>query len=173
MLVTADIYDQFSDRVESGITQLKQYGCVQAFHGVIRTVSCVNDNVLIKKVLQQPSEGGVLVVDAGCYLGAAVMGDNIAKLAVAHGWSGVIINGAIRDAAIIKDIHLGVKAIGTNPKKTSKKGEGRVDVQVAFGNVAFGNVAFIPGHYIYSDEDGILVSDKQLKFRNRSLWVLW
>ncbi|MGQ4877513.1 ribonuclease E activity regulator RraA [Billgrantia sp. LNSP4103-1] len=157
MVVTADLYDTHAAHVTSCMLQFQQFGAITSFAGRIRTVRCVNDNMLIKQTLQEDANGEVLVVDAGGYLGAAVMGDNIAKLAHQHGWSGVVINGAIRDAKTIQGIPLGIKALGTNPQKTSKKGEGWVDIPVSFGNVCF-----VPGHYLYSDEDGILVSETAL-----------
>ena len=81
------------------------------------------------------------------------MGDMLAARARDNGWSGVIINGAIRDSAEIAAIDLGVKALGVNPAKSAKKGEGETDVELEFGDICFR-----PGEWVYCDEDGVLIS---------------
>ena len=43
------------------------------------------------------------------------MGDLIAASAVANGWEGVVIHGAVRDVAAIAALDLGVKALGFEP----------------------------------------------------------
>ena len=85
------------------------------------------------------------------------MGDGIASLAVANGWKGIVINGYVRDSAIIKSMTLGVLARGTMPVKSLKDDPGEIDVPVAFAGIRF-----VPGHYIYADEDGLIVSDTKL-----------
>ena len=80
------------------------------------------------------------------------MGDVIAGLAVEHGWSGVLVHGAVRDAVALAGLPLGVKALGTNPRKSRKEAAGEVDVPVGFGGVVFA-----PGDWVFSDEDGVLV----------------
>ncbi len=67
------------------------------------------------------------------------------------------MHGAIRDSVAIDALDFGIKALGTNPRKSSKNGDGLVDVPVNFGGVNF-----VPGHWLYSDEDGILVSPTPL-----------
>jgi regulator of ribonuclease activity A len=127
------------------------------FSGKIRTVKCVDDNVLLRSTLETQSEGQVLVVDASGYLGSALMGDTIAKLGLDNGWSGAVIFGAIRDTGALSAMDFGVKALGSNPKKSKKHGAGSVDVVVSFGNVTF-----VPGHWLYSDEDGIIIATREL-----------
>jgi len=80
------------------------------------------------------------------------MGDMIAESAVANGWAGVVIHGPIRDRAAVAKLPLGVKALGSNPRKSAKDSVGEVDVPVEFGGVTFR-----PGAVLYADEDGILV----------------
>ena len=94
----------------------------------------------------------VLVVDGGGSLESALVGDLIAASAVEHGWAGVIVNGAIRDREAIGQLPLGVKALGSNPRKSAKDGVGEVDVVVEIGGVAFR-----PGAHVWADADGILV----------------
>jgi regulator of ribonuclease activity A len=154
---TADLFDQFEAQVSSCTTQFRQFGGVKNFRGPIATVRCFQDNALVKQVLSKPGEGRVLVVDGAGSLVTALMGDLIAGLAVSNGWSGVVIHGAIRDTEAVAKLELGVKALGSNPKKSAKKGEGELDVPVSFGGVTF-----TPGHWLYSDADGILVSSLPL-----------
>ena len=84
---------------------------------------------------------------------SALMGDLIAEAAVTNGWSGVVINGAVRDTAALGGLDLGVKALGSNPRKSLKDAAGRLDVPVSFGEVTF-----VPGEWLYSDHDGIVVN---------------
>ncbi|MEU0569924.1 ribonuclease E activity regulator RraA [Nonomuraea sp. NPDC005983] len=152
-IVTADLYDERGDELDSCDLQFRQYGGRRAFHGVIATVRCHEDNALLKAALSEPGEGRVLVVDGGGSLHAALMGDMIAGLAVGSGWSGVVINGAVRDVAALRALDLGVKALGSNPRKSIKNGTGERDVPVTFGGVTFS-----PGAELFSDDDGILVT---------------
>jgi regulator of ribonuclease activity A len=154
---TADLYDAFGDHCSSCETQFRQYGARRVVSGKIRTVKCVDDNVLLRGMLESRSDGEVLVVDASGYLGSALMGDTVAKLGLDNGWSGAVINGAVRDADRLSAMAFGVKALGSNPRKSKKHGAGSVDVVVSFGGAAL-----VPGHWLYSDEDGIIVSARKL-----------
>lgn len=149
---TADLYDVHEDALQSVSLQLLNLGGKPRFTGSIRTVRCYRDNGIVKALLNSPGDGNVLVVDGGGSLDSALMGDLIAAAAVQNGWSGVVINGAIRDRVAISTLELGVKALGSNPRKSAKAGEGQVD-----GVVEFGGVIFVPGNTLWSDEDGILV----------------
>ncbi|MDQ0644527.1 ribonuclease E activity regulator RraA [Microbacterium murale] len=149
---TADLYDEFGDELQSLPVQFLSFGRRTAFDGPIRTIRCVEDNALVKTILATPGDGAVLVVDGGGSLQTALMGDMIAESAVANGWAGVVINGAIRDSVAINGLDLGVKALGTNPRKSAKLGAGEVDVDVSFGGVVFH-----VGAHLHSDADGILV----------------
>jgi regulator of ribonuclease activity A len=94
----------------------------------------------------------VLVVDGGGSLHTALMGDLIAGLGVTNGWAGVIIHGAVRDVAALRTLELGIKALGSNPRKSGKTGAGERDVPVSFGGITVR-----PGDRVTSDDDGIVV----------------
>jgi regulator of ribonuclease activity A len=149
---TADLYDEHGAKLGSCDTQFRQFGAVTAFSGPAVTVSCFQDNALLKSVLSEPGQGRVLVVDGGGSVHTALMGDLIAGLAVDNGWSGVIINGAVRDVAALRELPVGIKALGSNPRKSGKTGAGDRDVPVEFGGCRF-----TPGARIVSDEDGVVV----------------
>src|SRR5690349_24533430 len=97
------------------------------FAGRITTVRCFQDNALLKSILSTPGDGGVLVVDGGGSLHTALVDDIIAGLAAENGWAGVIVHGAVRDAATLRTIAVGIKALGTNHSKRTKTGEGKRD----------------------------------------------
>ncbi|PZG16858.1 ribonuclease E activity regulator RraA [Nonomuraea aridisoli] len=152
-IATADLYDERGDQFHSCDLQLRQYGGRRAFAGRVATVRCREDNALLRSVLAEPGEGRVLVVDGGGSLRTALMGDVIAGMAVANGWAGVVINGAVRDVALLRELDLGVKALGSNPRKSAKQGTGERDVPVTFGGALFH-----PGAELFGDDDGVLVT---------------
>lgn len=149
---TADLYDERGDELASVSLQFQSLGGRSHFSGPVRTIRCFQDNGLVKSTLATPGNGNVLVVDGGGSLGTALMGDMIAESAVANGWAGVVINGAIRDREAITGLDLGVKALGSNPKKSAKAGAGEVDVDVLIDGVTIRT-----GAMIWCDPDGILV----------------
>src|SRR6201999_1865574 len=149
---TADLVDSIGPDVRSCDVQFRQFGGRAEFARPISTVRCFEDNALLKTVLSQPGEGGVLVIDGGGSLHSALVGDVIAELARSNGWAGLVINGAVRDAAALRGIDIGIKALGTNPRKSTKTGVGDRDVEITLGGVTF-----TPGEIAYSDDDGIVV----------------
>lgn len=151
-IATADLYDERGDALDSLSLQLLDLGGRVAFDGPIRTIRCHRDNALAKAMLATPGDGAVLVIDGGGSLESALVGDLIAASAVAHGWAGVIVHGAIRDREAIARLPLGVKALGSNPRKSAKEGVGEVDVPVEIAGVVF-----TPGRRVWADADGVLV----------------
>jgi regulator of ribonuclease activity A len=149
---TADLVDDIGPDVASCDVQFRQFGARTQFAGTITTVRCSQDNALLKSVLSTPGDGGVLVVDGGGSLHTALVGDLIAELARANEWAGLIVHGAVRDAAALRDMEIGIKALGTNPRKSEKTGAGERDVTLSFGGVEF-----VPGDIAYSDDDGIVI----------------
>lgn len=155
---TADLCDKFEDRVRSGeigILEplLNAYGGRAAFHGRIATLKLFEDNSLVRRALESPGAGRVLVVDGGGSLRCAMVGDQLAALGVKNGWSGIVVYGCIRDARAIGEMDIGVLALDTHPLKSIKKNTGEADIPVRFGGVTF-----TPGHFLYADEDGVLLS---------------
>lgn len=149
---TADLVDEIGPDVRSCDLQLTQYGGRSRFAGSISTVRCFQDNALLKSVLSEPGRGGVLVIDGDGSLHTALVGDLIAALGRDNGWAGLIVNGAVRDAATLRTLDIGIKALGTNPRKSTKTAAGQRDVPVTFGGVTF-----TPGEIAYADDDGIVV----------------
>lgn len=150
---TADLVDDIGPDVRSCDVQFRQFGARTHFAGPIATVRCFQDNALLKAVLSEPGSGRVLVIDGAGSLHTALVGDVIAELARSNGWAGLIVNGAVRDAATLATLDIGIKALGTNPRKSAKSGAGERDVVVRLGGVDF-----LPGDLAFSDEDGIVVT---------------
>ncbi len=154
---TADLCDAHESEVRVAAPMLRDYGGELDFCGQIATVKVYEDNVLVRRVLETPGRGRVLVVDGGGSLRCALVGDVLAGLAQANGWAGIVVNGCVRDAAELADIPLGIKALATNPLKSKKGGKGEIDVPVTFAGLTF-----TPGEYLYADGDGIVVSTSEL-----------
>ncbi|MCB1754774.1 MAG: ribonuclease E activity regulator RraA [Gammaproteobacteria bacterium] len=156
-LKTADLSDANENDVAIAEPLFADFGGNIMFHGEIHTLKLFEDNSLVRKLTGQAGEGKVLVVDGGGSMRCALLGGNLAAQAAKNGWAGIVIYGCIRDSEEIGAEALGVKALGTHPKKTPKNGVGEEDVVVHFADVTF-----TPGHYLYADEDGLLVSAKKL-----------
>lgn len=155
---TADLYDAHEGKVQVCLPLFQSYGAKKQFHGSIVTIKCHEDNTLVGDTLRSENGvGKVLVIDGGGSLRCALVGDLIAEAAIKNGWEGIIVYGCIRDSAPIHQMNIGIKALNTNPTKTVKRKTGLLNEVVNFANVTFK-----PGAFVYSDEDGILVSDEAL-----------
>jgi regulator of ribonuclease activity A len=154
---TADLCDAHGDAVQVCEPVFHAYGGRIAFAGPVSTVRCFEDNTRIKQAVESPGEGRVLVVDGGGSRRHALLGGNLGVAAVKNGWVGVIIHGCIRDSAELAPLPLGIRALGTMPLRSEKRGEGERDVPVRFAGVTFR-----PGDWVYADEDGVIVSHTPL-----------
>lgn len=155
--ITPDLCDEYPDLVQVVEPMFSNFGGKDNFGGQIVTVKCHEDNSKVKELVGTDGTGKVMVVDGGGSLRHALLGDMLADKAVSNGWEGLIIYGCIRDVDIIMQTDLGVQALATNPLKTDKRDLGDIDVPVKFGGVTF-----IPGEYVYADNNGVIVSPKEL-----------
>jgi regulator of ribonuclease activity A len=155
---TCDLCDEFPDRVRVVEMALGDFGARTQFSGRIVTIKCHEDNSLVRELVAQPGKGNVLVIDGGGSLRRALLGDMLAEKAVTNGWEGIVIHGAVRDVEVMKGMDIGIRALGTTPLKTDKKGIGERDLAVRFGGVDF-----VPGEYLYADENGIITSTTALR----------
>ncbi len=157
---TTDLCDKYPDKVRiAEPIGFKDYGGNKSFSGKIHTVKCLDDNSFVRKALETNGEGKVLVVHGGASQHCALLGDMLAELAIRNKWNGIIVNGCIRDSAAIAKLPVGVKALNTIPLKSQKRDVGSENITVHFAGVDF-----IPGEYVYGDEDGIVVSKEELFF---------
>ena len=154
---TADLCDENSDKVQVVAPGLVNFGGKPRFHGRIVTVKSLNDNSKVREQIWSAGEGRVLVVDNEASMHCAMLGDMMAAKAIENGWGGIVINGCIRDSVDVGGMDLGVKALATNPLRSVKEGRGEVEIELEFLGAVFR-----PGDYLYSDEDGILLSPDAL-----------
>ena len=157
MKSTPDLCDQYPELIQVVEPMFSNYGGRERFGGEIVTVKCFEDNSVVKQLVATEGQGRVMVVDGGGSMRRACLGDMLAEKASANGWSGLIIYGCIRDVDEIMATDIGVQALGTHPMKTAKKGIGETQIQVTFGGVTFN-----PGHYVYADNNGIVVASQPL-----------
>ncbi len=156
-IATADLYDRHAARLQVAEPGLRSFGGVAACSGTIATLKVHEDNVLVRQALEGPGAGRVLVVDGGGSLRCALVGDLLAQFGVDNGWAGIVVNGCIRDSAVIATLPIGVWALATIPAKSVKRGEGQSDLPVRFAAVDF-----VPGHWLCADADGIVVAPEPL-----------
>jgi len=131
-------------------------GCIK-YYGEIVTIKCFEDNSFVKQILGSGGHGKVLVVDGGGSLRCSLLGDLLGAMAAENGWRGVLINGCVRDVEILKTIDLGVSALNCHPLKSNKRNEGQLNIPVNFAGVSF-----LPGQFLYADENGMVVAEKKL-----------
>lgn len=161
-LLTTDLLDNNEALIQQEQLRIlapmfQRYGGKTAFAGQIVTLKLFEDNSLVRAVLGESGTGKVLVIDGGGSMRCALLGDQLAEMAVKNGWEGVVVYGCIRDSAAINALPLGVRALNTHPLKTVKKNIGERDV-----NVTFGGVTLKPGEWLYADDDGVIVSTTPL-----------
>lgn len=129
MFATADLCDRHEGKISIAAPLFRAYGANLAYRGRIRTVKVYEDNVLVKQELSVAGNGAVLVIDGGGSLRCALVGDQLAARAVANGWSGIVVNGCIRDSRAISEIAIGIRALAVHPSRSPKKGAGEVGMR--------------------------------------------
>lgn len=154
---TADLCDDFSDKLQIVTPMFQSFGVNKRFSGIIQTVKIFEDNVLVREMLSEKANGDILVVDGGGSLRCALLGDMLAEMGYKNGWSGVVVYGCIRDSVDINNMPIGVRALQSHPLKSIKKGWGDKNISVTFAGSTFN-----PGEYLYADEDGIILSKNAL-----------
>ena len=153
---TPDLSDENPD-AQALAPILQNLGGKKVFWGKIETLKCPDDNSYVKELLNSDGDGKVLVVDADGISTVALLGDMIAEAGVRNNWSGIVINGYVRDIDILSKLDIGVQAIGTMPVRSEKKNQGQVGVDISFGGLTFSS-----GDYVYADNNGLLLSKLEL-----------
>jgi regulator of ribonuclease activity A len=153
MTSTSDLCDRYGDRVHVAEPLFRDFGGRAAFAGRIETVRVLEDNALVRRILEGEGQGRVLVVDGQGSRRCALIGGRLAALASANGWSGMVVNGCVRDVAEIAAASLGVKALAACPRPPAKTGAGEQGVPVTFAGITF-----TPGHHVWGDQDGLVVA---------------
>ena len=133
------------------------FGGGESFAGPISTVKCFEDNSSVKAAVETAGYGRVLVVDGGGSVRRALVGGNLAASAAQNGWAGIVVFGAVRDIAELRETPIGIRALALMPLPTEKRGEGQSDVMVQISGVWVR-----PGDWLYADADGIVISGHKL-----------
>jgi regulator of ribonuclease activity A len=157
LFTTADLCDQYGEAVRVTEPVFLDFGLRKTFSGPVTTVVTPGDNSLVAAALEETGAGRVLVVDGAGTVDCALLGDRLAFLAYQHNWSGLIVHGQVRDSGELQTIDIGIKALGTYPRRGIKSGLGERDMPVAFAGVLFR-----PGDWVYADQDGVIVADAKL-----------
>ena len=154
---TADFCDNYPEKVSVLGPGYSNYGGAAMCQGRIATIWLDGNNSdLITLLRDEKGEGRVVVVDADqAYY--AIVGENLMKFAHQNGYTGIIVNGYIRDTVQIKDIPVALYALGTCSRKVIPVSKGKRDIPLSFGGVDFK-----PGEYIYTDTDGVIVTPEPL-----------
>ena len=84
----------------------------------------------------------------------ALVGDVLAGQAQRNGWAGIVVFGCVRDKAALGGLALGVMALGVIPRKSVRRGEGRVDIPIRLADAGCR-----PGDAVYCDDDGVVFLD--------------
>lgn len=149
---TCDLYDQFLETARTLDPGFSDFGGRKRFHGRVATIKCFEDNSRIKECVATAGRGKVLVVDGGGSMRCAVLGDLVAGEALKNGWEGVVVFGCVRDSAALAELDIGVKALGLNPRKSVRRGEGSTDLTLNFAGIHIH-----PGDMLVADEDGMII----------------
>ncbi len=157
MILTSDLCDRYGDRVHVAEPLFRDFGGHAAFAGRIETVRVLEDNAIVRRILEGEGRGRVLVVDGQGSRRCALIGGRLAALAAANGWAGLVVNGCVRDVVEIAAAPVGVKALAACPKPPGKTGAGDQGVPVAFAGVTF-----TPGDHVWGDQDGLVVAPATL-----------
>ena len=158
---TADLCDDHEGKISVAEPLFADFGGNICFSGKIFTIKCFEDNSLVRESLSENGKGRVLVVDGGGSLRCALLGDQLAELALNNGWVGILVNGCIRDSAQIAEMKIGVMALATHPRKSIKLGHGQTQVPVSFAGVTFS-----PDQYVYCDTDGLVLANESLVLKD-------
>jgi regulator of RNase E activity RraA len=109
------------------------------------------DNLFVHKAIDLASPGDIIVVDAGGRLDNAIVGEMMLTHAETRKLGGVVIYGAIRDAAHVGNHNFPVFACGVCLRGPFQSGPGHVNVPIAIDGMVIE-----PGDLIIGDEDGVI-----------------
>jgi len=154
---TADICDEHSDKVAVLGPGYSNYGGADKCQGEVVTIKLDrNISDLIPLLRDVDGTGKVVVVDVDqSYY--AVVGENMMKFARQSNYAGIIVNGYVRDIALIRDIPVALFALGTCSRKYIPATSGKQGVPLVFGGVEFNS-----GDYLYADTDGVIVTAEKI-----------
>jgi len=151
-LPTAAISDNMHRNIgTSGLHPYHRAGRQSMAGTAVTARSRGGDNLTYLRALEFCRPGDVLVVDAQGDLSNAVVGGILSFYAARIGLSGIVIDGAIRDVAEIRERDFPVYARGVTHRGPYKDGPGEINVPICVGGMVVN-----PGDIVVGDQDGLL-----------------
>ncbi|HEX6356403.1 RraA family protein [Actinophytocola sp.] len=136
--------------VDGGIAPV--WAGARAVGTALPVLTVAGDNKAVIAALDHIRPGDILVINAFGYDGRAIVGDNLAQRFALFGAAGAVIDGYVRDAAIIESLGVPIFARGRTPAGPFKNGPGTIGEPVAIGGVVVN-----PGDIVAADDDGVIV----------------
>jgi regulator of RNase E activity RraA len=150
-LPVANVSDSMA-RMTAGGSRLRPMHAGGTLAGPALTVkSPPGDNLMLHKALGMAEPGDVVVVDAGGDTTNAIMGELMLAYAAKRGLGGIVIYGAIRDAAYMRVQNFPVFATGITHRGPYKDGPGEINVPIGIEGMVIH-----PGDLVLGDEDGVV-----------------
>jgi RraA family protein len=110
------------------------------------------DNLIVHKALDMLEPGDTLVVDAGGDTTNAIFGEIMTRIAIKNGATGLVVDGAIRDAATFAEAGFPCFARGATHRGPYKDGPGEINVPITVGGAIVR-----PGDVVFGDSDGVVI----------------
>jgi len=121
--------------------------------GQARTVTCmVGDNSALHTAIGMTAPGQILVVDAGGFEDTAIWGGIMTRAAMKQGVGGLVVDGAVRDVAEIREFGFSTFSRAIVPAGPHKGFGGIID-----GPIACAGCPVRSGDIIIGDDDGVCV----------------
>ncbi len=150
-LPVANISDSMS-RMTAGGASLRPLHRGGVMAGPALTVKTrPGDNLMIHKALDLAVPGDVIVVDGGGDLTNSLIGELMIAHARTRGIAGIVLHGAVRDSAWIRENDLPIFAAGISHRGPYKDGPGEINVPIAIEGMVIE-----PGDLVVGDDDGVL-----------------
>jgi regulator of RNase E activity RraA len=136
--------------VDGGISPV--WRGAKAVGTALPVLTVAGDNKAVIAALDHIRPGDILVINASGHDGRAIIGDNLAQRFDVFGAVGAVVDGYVRDGAIIEKLGVPVFARGLTPAGPFKNGPGAIGEPVALGGVVVN-----PGDIVVADDDGVIV----------------
>ncbi|MEU5344706.1 MULTISPECIES: RraA family protein [unclassified Streptomyces] len=136
--------------VDGGISPV--WSGAKAVGTALPVLTVAGDNKAVIAALDHIRPGDILVINAFGYEGRAIIGDNLAQRFDVFGAVGAVVDGYVRDGAIVEKLGVPVFARGLTPAGPFKNGPGTIGEPVALGGVVVN-----PGDIVVADGDGVIV----------------
>lgn len=157
MFKTAELCDRFHENVRVFSPVLSSFGGVQSCIGIAVTIKCTGNNLGIAQLVNEGGKDRILIVDdINKDHELALLNYEIVNQMVMNNWHGIIINGYVRNSALLKQLPIVIRALGVVPKGSQGKGKFSL-----YEPLTFANQRIISGDKIVIDEDGIIILNEE------------